>query len=50
MHVAKLFEAANDERFKQNQGHLLGQTALAKFKLGTDDNNRTSRVIDTLAQ
>src|SRR5690349_12090957 len=48
--VTKIFQAPNDKRFEQNQCHLLRQTALMQFELRADDDNRTARVIDTLAE
>src|SRR5690348_8351014 len=48
--VAKIFQSANDERFEQNQCHLLRQTALMQFELRADDDNRAARVIDPLAE
>src|SRR6266704_933473 len=50
VHIAKVFKPANNERLEKNQRHLLWQTALMKFQLWADDNNRASRVVDTLAE
>src|ERR1700730_17923694 len=50
VHVAEIFQSPNDERFKQEEGHLLRQTALMKFQFRTDDDHRSTRVIDPLAK
>src|SRR6266404_1871210 len=50
VHVAEIFEPANDERLEENERHLLGQTALMKFQLWTDDNDGTPGIIDALAE
>ncbi len=50
MDVAQLFEAANDERLEQDQGHLLGQTALMELELRADDDDRAAGVINALAE
>jgi len=34
--VAQLFQAADDERFEQNERHLLRQTALVQFQFRSD--------------
>ena len=39
-----------DERFEQLERHLFRQAALAQRKLGADDDDRTSRVVDPLAE
>ena len=39
-----------DERLEQLESHLLRQAALVKLELRTDDDNRTSRVIDTFSE
>ena len=48
--VAKLLEAADDERFEQRECHLLGKTALAELEVGSDDDDRAARVVDALAE
>ena len=48
--VAKLLEAADDERFEQGERHLLGKTALAELEIGTDDDDGTAGVIDTFSE
>ena len=47
---AALNELADDERLVELGGHQLRQTALAHLQLGTDDNHRTGRVVDTLTE
>src|SRR5689334_14682987 len=48
--VTLLFELAVDEGFEQFERHLLRQTALMQPKLGTNDDYRTSGVVDSLAK
>jgi hypothetical protein len=48
--VAELLEAADDERLEQLERDLLGQAALVQLELGTDDDDRTRRVVDALAE
>ncbi len=50
MHIAKLFQTANNKRLKKNQRHFLGQSALVYLQLRSNHNHRAARVIDTLAQ
>ena len=50
VHQTHLFQAANDEGFKQHQRHLLRKTALIELKIRPDNNDRTTRVIDALAE
>ncbi len=40
--VAKLLQAANNERLEQLQCDLLGETALMQFQSGTNDDHTTS--------
>src|SRR5262245_6544932 len=47
---ALLDELVNDERLEQLERHQLGQTALMQLKLGTDDDDRTARVVHALAE
>ena len=39
-----------DERLEQLERHLLRQAALVQLQLGTDDDDRTARVVDALAE
>src|SRR5438445_9329673 len=48
--VAQLLEPANNERLKELQGDLLGQTALVQPQFRTDYDYRTSGIINALAQ
>ena len=48
--VTELFEATNDERLVQFERDLLGETALVELEPRTDDDDRTSRVVDALAE
>ena len=48
--MTALFEAMIDERLEQFERHLLGQTALVEFQFRSDDDDRTARVIDALAE
>ncbi len=45
-----LDEFAHDERLEQLEGHALGQTALVQLQRWADDDDRTTRVVDALAQ
>ena len=45
-----LLELVVDERFEQLQGHLLGDTALVKLELRTDNDNATTGVVHTFTQ
>ena len=45
-----LFELVVDERLEQLERHLLGQPALVQLQLGTDDDDGTAGVVDTLAE
>src|SRR4051812_16555038 len=45
-----LFELVIDERLEQLERHLLGKTALVQLQLGADDDDRTPRVVDALAE
>ena len=47
---AVLHQLLHDEGPEQLDGHLLGQAALIDLQLGTDDDNGTAGVVDTLAQ
>src|SRR5438876_12326301 len=50
VHIAEVFQPADNERLEKNQRHLLRQTALMKFQFVSDNNNGAARVIDTLAE
>src|SRR5207302_1984649 len=45
-----LDELVNDERLEELQRHCLRQTALVQLELWTDDDDRTARVVDALAE
>ena len=47
---AALDELADDERLVELGGHILGDTHLVHLQLGTHDDDRTGRVVDTLTQ
>ena len=47
---AKLFQAADDERLKQDKSHLLWKTALTQGQIRTDNDNGTTGVIDALTE
>ena len=47
---AMLLELADDERLEQFQRDLLRQAALMQLEFRSDDDDRTSRVIDALAE
>ena len=48
--VAEFLEAANDEGLEEHQRHLLGKAALVQLELRPNDDDGTTRVIDTLTQ
>src|SRR6266481_8908484 len=50
VHIAQLFEAADDKWLEQHEGHFLGQAALMQFKFRSDNNDRAAGVIDTFAE
>src|ERR1700730_5556159 len=50
VHVSELLEPPNNERLKQNERHLLRQTALVKLQLRTDHDHRTARVVDSFSK
>src|SRR5439155_7847039 len=50
VNVAQLFQPPNNERLEQHQRHLLGKTALMQLEFRADDDDRTARVIDALAE
>ena len=43
-------EPLHDERLEQLERHQLGQAALVQLQRGADDDDRTARVVDALAQ
>ena len=43
-------EALHDERLEQLERHQLGQTALVQLERRADDDDRTARVVDALAE
>ena len=45
-----LDEPLHDERLEELERHLLRETALIDLQVRTDDNNRTSGIVDTLAE
>ncbi len=47
---AALLELVVDERLEQLERHLLRQPALVQLQLGADDDDRTARVVDALAE
>ena len=47
---AAFLESAQDHRLKQLERHLLGQAALVELERRVDDNDRTARVVDALAE
>ena len=47
---AALYELADDEGLVELSGHQLRQTALAHLQFGTDHDDRTGRIVDTLTQ
>src|ERR1700753_4314630 len=44
------FELVIDERLEELERHLLGKTALIEFEFGTNDDDRTARVVNALAE
>ena len=44
------FELVEDERLEELERHQLRQTALMELQLRSDDDDRTSRIVDTLAE
>ena len=44
------FQARKNKWFEQFQRHQFGQTALVQLEGGADNNDRTARVVDALAQ
>ena len=50
LRVAQVDQALDHERLEQLERHLLGQTALVQLELRSDDDDRTARVVDALAE
>src|SRR6185312_9833787 len=50
LRVAQVDQALDHERLEQLQGHLLGKTTLVQLELRADDDDRTARVVDALAE
>ena len=50
LRVALGHELLHDEGLEQLEGHQLGQAALVQLELRADDDDRTARVVDSLAQ
>src|SRR5699024_3062227 len=50
LRIGLLHQALHHERLEQLQGHQLRQTTLVQLQLRTNDNHRTARVVQTLAQ
>src|SRR5210317_821607 len=48
--VATLFQLVVDKRLEQLKSHLLRQTTLVQLQFGSDNDNRTTGVIDTLTE
>src|ERR1700722_2800935 len=48
--MAALFEAMIDERLEQLERHFLGQPALVELELRSNDDDRTARVVNALAE
>ncbi len=50
LRVAQVDQALDDKRLEQLERHLLRQTALVQLELRSDDDDRTARVVDALAE
>ena len=50
LRVLEVDEPLHDERLEQLERHLLRQPALLQAELRTDDDHRTTRVVDALAE
>ena len=50
VHVAQVFQPANDERLEKHKRHLFRQPALMQLQLRTDYDYRAARVIDAFAK
>ena len=50
LHNAALNELTDNKRLVKLSGHQFGNTALAHTQFGTNDDNRTGRIVNTLTQ
>ena len=50
VHHAQRFQSADDEGFKQHEGHLLGQAALVHAQARPDHDHGAARIVHALAQ
>ena len=50
MRIAATFEVTDNEGFKEDQCHLLGQTALVQFQFRTDNDDGTAGIVNTLTE
>ena len=50
LRVVEVDQPLHDERLEQLERHLLGQAALVQLELRADDDDRTARVVDALAE
>ena len=50
MAFARFHKLFHDERLEKLDRHFLGQTALVNFEFGSDNDNRTPRIVDALAE
>ena len=48
--ITATFEVADNKRLKQNKRHLLRKTALCEFQFRTDNDDRTSGVVNTFTE
>src|ERR1700722_12929511 len=48
--VSLRFELVIDERLEELERHLLGKTALVELDFGTNDDDRTARVVNALTE
>ena len=48
--MVEVDQALHDERLEQLERHGLGKTALVQLELRADHDDRTARVVDTLAE
>ena len=50
VHIAKFFEAADNEWLEKNERHLFGKSALIEFEFRTDDDNRAARIVHAFTE
>ena len=50
LHNTSFEDLADNERFEQLSSHVLRQTALVQVQVGTDDDNGTTRVVNTFTE